>query len=215
MNGELKKAFHVNKWKGGGEETVSGKGSTLAFTAPLRPALEALFKRLDVKTLLDAPCGDFNWMNHVDLGGARYVGLDIIDEVIERNSARYARSDREFRVADITTDPLPKADLMLCRDCAFHLPFSYVWRLLENYLRSGIPHLLMTNHTNVANIDMPKPGGYQSRNFFAEPFLLPQPPREDWLVDNPEGTGHRFLCLWTSEQIAEGLSQARKDGRWA
>jgi len=214
MGSDLKNYFHINKWKGGGEETVSGKGSTLAYTAPLRPALERLFHKLGVRTLLDAPCGDFNWMNHVDLHGIRYIGLDIVDDVIAKNSSLYGRSDREFRTADITADLLPRADLMLCRDCAFHLPFSFIWRLLENFARSGTPYLLMTNHTNGGNTDLPKPGGYQSRNFLGAPFFLPRPPPEHWLIDDPEGRGNRYLCLWASDEIGGALERAKRDGRF-
>jgi hypothetical protein len=209
MSDDLKKRFHINKWKGGGEETVSGKGSTLAFTAPLRPALEALFKRLNVKTLLDAPCGDFNWMSHVNLDGIDYVGLDIIEDVIEQNRARHGGKGREFRTADITTDPLPRADLMLCRDCTFHLPLSFVWQILENFVRSGSPYLLLTQHNNATNIDMPKPGGYQPRNLLVEPFNLPRPAPENWLVDNPERKGNRHMCLWTAAEVQSALERRK------
>lgn len=213
MGSELKAQFHTSRWTGGGAETVSGKGSTLAYTAPLRPALEALLRRLEVKKLLDAPCGDFNWMNHVDLAGIRYVGLDINDEVIAENCRRYASADRQFFAADISADPLPRADLMLCRDCTFHLPFAYISRLLENFVRSGTPYLLMTNIMVGENIDLPKAGGYKARNFLITPFLLPRPAPENWLVDSPEGKGNRYLVLWTAAEIAEALERARQDGR--
>jgi hypothetical protein len=211
--GKFKSNFHVNRWKGGGTETVSGKGSTLAYTAPLRPALEALFMKLGVKTLLDAPCGDFNWMSHVNLSGIRYTGLDIIEDVIAQNIARHAREGREFRVADIRMDPLPRADLMLCRDCMFHLGFADIWRVLDNFARSGTPRILMTHHTVPANIDLPE-GGYQSRNFLEAPFFLPRPAPESWLLDNPEGRGNRYLCLWSADEIRDAVARAKAEGRF-
>jgi len=40
---------------------------------------------LQIKTLLDAPCGDGNWINKVDLSGITYIGADIVPEIIETN----------------------------------------------------------------------------------------------------------------------------------
>lgn len=60
--------------------------------------------------MLDAPCGDFNWMRFVDLGKTHYIGCDIVPEVIETNGMRYA--DREFHALDLAAEPLPNVDLI-------------------------------------------------------------------------------------------------------
>jgi hypothetical protein len=48
--------YRTNAW--GTAESVSGPGSTLAYTTHLRTALPRLVHDLGVHTLLDAPCGD-------------------------------------------------------------------------------------------------------------------------------------------------------------
>jgi hypothetical protein len=48
-------------------ESGSGTGSEVAVTAPVRDALPELLRRLGIKTMLDAPCGDWNWMRLVEL----------------------------------------------------------------------------------------------------------------------------------------------------
>jgi hypothetical protein len=202
-------------WTGGGEETVSGAGSTLAYTASLRPAFEHLLRRLGVKTLVDAGCGDFNWMSHVNLEDVHYSGFDIIAKVVRRNRLLYGSRQREFHKADVTIDPLPRADLMLCRDCVFHLPFADIWRLLDNFVRSETKHLLLTNQGNAANVDLPRPGGYKPRNFTRMPFMLPLPPLPNRIVDNPEGRANRCLYLWTWDEIRDALDEARRDGRYS
>jgi hypothetical protein len=53
--------FYSEKRWGGGE-TVSGPGSTLERTAKLRRELPILLEEIGARTLLDAPCGDFNWI---------------------------------------------------------------------------------------------------------------------------------------------------------
>ena len=45
-------------------------------------------------SLLDAPCGDFNWMRHVPLGGVSYTGADVVPELIARNRRDYGRDGR-------------------------------------------------------------------------------------------------------------------------
>src|SRR4051812_19402296 len=59
--------YRNNSW--GDPESVSGRGSTLARTEVMRKTLPILLANVRAKSLLDAPCGDFNWMQHVDLGG--------------------------------------------------------------------------------------------------------------------------------------------------
>ena len=74
--------YEENRWHNG--ESKSGLGSTLAFTKRLRVDLEALFEGLNATSLLDAPCGDFNWMRHVQLpAGCAYMGRDIVPKLIE------------------------------------------------------------------------------------------------------------------------------------
>ena len=54
------KVYRNNEWWDG-EESKSGPGSGLTQTRRLRQELPLLFKELGVRTLLDAPCGDFYW----------------------------------------------------------------------------------------------------------------------------------------------------------
>lgn len=46
----------------GDREMISGSGSDLVQTAAIARAIPELIKELKVKTMLDAPCGDFYWM---------------------------------------------------------------------------------------------------------------------------------------------------------
>ena len=55
----------TNGWQS--PESKSGGSSTLSATAAIRAALPRLLSDLGVAVLIDAPCGDFNWMRHVDL----------------------------------------------------------------------------------------------------------------------------------------------------
>src|SRR5262245_53590370 len=97
--------YRTGAW--GRSESASGPGSGVIRTHSIRADLRALLAELEVRSLLDAGCGDFNWMKEADLAGCRYVGVDVVPELIARNRAQYAGALREFRAADITRDPLP------------------------------------------------------------------------------------------------------------
>ena len=101
----------LNKW--GSKESVSGPGSTLAYTARLRAALPSLFDEFSIKTVLDAPCGDYNWMRLVKRPGVEYIGGEIVPELVDANNARYRDESTRFIHCDIVQDELPAADLWM------------------------------------------------------------------------------------------------------
>ena len=150
----FKTIYEKNLWKN--KETRSGRGSTLEFTRSLRLVLPAILKKLDTKYLLDAGCGDFNWLKEVDLGKIKYVGCDVVESLIADNVLKYKKAKRTFIVRDLTQDALPKADVILCRACLFHLSNANVVKALDNFKASGATWLLATTHPHVAwNLEIP------------------------------------------------------------
>lgn len=117
----------------GKEESVSGTESSLAQTAVLREQLPVLCRRYGVRTLLDIPCGDFNWMRAVDLDGMVYQGADVVDELIQTCRSQYATRNIQFEVMDLLEDPLPRVDLILCRDCLVHFSNKSLLLLVLNH----------------------------------------------------------------------------------
>ena len=165
--------YHKNLWQD--PESVSGRGSTLARAATIMAELPPLLKELDAATLLDAPCGDFNWMRFTELGAVKYVGADVVPALIARNRRLYGREGRTFVVLDLTKDRLPDADVILCRDCLIHLSFARIHAAVANFKKSGAKHLLCTTHESVReNIDCPD-GGWRSVNLRLPPFNFPPP----------------------------------------
>ena len=68
-------------------ESASGPGSGVRRAAMFREDLEALLRELQVGSILDAPCGDFNWLPTFALDGIDIVGVDIVPELIAANRA--------------------------------------------------------------------------------------------------------------------------------
>src|SRR5205085_11452368 len=101
MEGIFSSIYLNNSWAD--PESVSGRGSTLARTEVIRRTLPLLLASVRAKSLLDAPCGDFNWMRHVDLGGVEYIGADVVTELVARNRRRHGGKSRSFVALDLTS----------------------------------------------------------------------------------------------------------------
>lgn len=137
--------YKTNFWKG--KESLSGPGSDYEQTKYLIPEISNLIKSLDIKTILDIPCGDFNWMKKIDLSNVKYTGGDIVEELINKNKKTYGSKNISFFVIDIVNNSLQKSDLVIVRDCFVHLPNNDVMKAINNIKDSGSKYLLTTNFT--------------------------------------------------------------------
>jgi hypothetical protein len=114
-------------------------------------------------------------MATVALPGVRYTGADLVPEVVARAAAGNPHPDRRLGPLDLTTDPLPSADLLLCRDCLVHLSFADAHRALANIRRSDITYLLTTTFpTESTNLDVVT-GDWRPLNLLRPPFGFPEP----------------------------------------
>lgn len=175
-------AIHtLNGW--GSLESLSGPGSTLANTDAVRRALPRLLTDVGAKSLLDAPCGDTHWISHVDLDGIDYLGVDVVPALVNSGTGPAGGGARQFLLADIRTDPLPLADVVLCRDGLVHLSNADALAALANIRRTGAGYLLATTFPGVAaNVDIPT-GRWRPMNLAQPPFNLPTP--ADLVVEHP------------------------------
>jgi SAM-dependent methyltransferase len=181
--------FRANHWRN--VESASGFGSSLEATVQTRDALRELLDRYAITSLLDVPCGDFNWMQRVDFGGD-YCGADIVPELVARNQRLFGGDRRRFIVLDVTRDPLPTSDLIFCRDCLNHLSLDEAVLALGNIAKSGSSHAALTHHpTTIVNRPQASGFDYRPLNLRLPPFNWPEPV-EVWAEAEPGKT----LALW-------------------
>lgn len=157
------------------EESVSGPGSSLAQTVILRRKLPELLRIIHAKSLLDAPCGDFNWMKETTLPIDRYIGGDVVADLIRHHQDVFTSETREFRQLDILRDNLPTVDVILCRDCLVHFSFRRIRMAVRNFKRSGSSYLLATSFTAVPENRDIVTGGWRPLDFRLPPFNFPAP----------------------------------------
>jgi SAM-dependent methyltransferase len=197
--------YRTNLW--GAETSQSGLGSELDATSALRQELSQLLKRLAVTSLLDLPCGDFTWMAKMELNGITYLGADIVPDIIAANDARYGRTGRvEFCELDLISNPLPAADLVLCRDCLVHLSYDNIHLAIANLKRSGARWLLTTTFPEApANRDI-EDGDWRVLNLQQAPFLFPAPEVviNEGCTEADGDYADKSLALWRVSDLPGG-----------
>ena len=169
---EFTRIYEQNHWQNA--ESRSGIGSTVAATAAVRRELPGFLEALGIRTVLDAACGDYNWFRHVPLSLDQYIGVDIVEPLITANQA-YAGARVSFQRLDIRVDPLPKVDLIFCRDTLVHMSYHDIQATLRNFVLSGSPYVLMTTFPRYLNEDLRGNIIWRPLNFELPPFNLPKP----------------------------------------
>lgn len=191
-----------------GDESASGDASGTEATASIRAFLPGLIRDLRIASLIDAPCGDCHWMGLIDFCGVDdYLGIDIVAELVEQNVLRYGSAGRRFMRADVTCDPLPSADLLICRDLLIHLGDEDVLAALKNISASGIRWLLTTSFSAARNNADIVSGSFRPIALEAPPFSLSRPYRmaADTDAECRSLFPDRVIALWPVTSIRERL----------
>lgn len=170
-------------------EVLSGEGSEIEYTKTLREWLISNMSRLNVSIFVDAPCGDFNWMKCVLPSlSLNYIGLDIVPSVIKKNEETYSSKNIRFEIADICKNKLPSCDLIMVRDCLFHLSFEDIDNFLSNLAKTEYKYLLTTTHTveeEYINQNITS-GDCRAINLFSKPFNFNERKVLEYINDYPK-----------------------------
>jgi hypothetical protein len=194
--------YDINYWNS--KESFSGGGSELIQTETLINELEKITNILNIKSILDIPCGDFKWMQKANLDKINYIGADIVEKLILSNSENNReKKNITFQVINLINDPLPKSDLLFIRDCFVHLSYDDIYISINNIKSSGCKYLLTTTFTNHnINTDITT-GDWRPINLQEKPFNFPNP----LLIINEnctEGNGaykDKSMALWEVNSI--------------
>ena len=188
----------------GGEESISGPGSSLEQTSVIRQEMPKLLEELEAKSLLDAPCGDFHWMKEADLELDLYIGGDIVPDLIAQNREKYACETRKFMTLDITMQNLPQVDLILCRDCLIHLSFKHCVAAIRNFRKSRSRYLLTTTYAQLTENRDIRTGLYRPINLQAPPFDFPEPIQliNEGCTEEDGRYSDKSIGLWRLDDIS-------------
>jgi hypothetical protein len=138
--------------------------------------------------MLDIPCGDFFWLSKTNLPVSKYIGADIVEEMVLDNTRANGSPNREFIQLDLLQDLLPRSDFVLVRDCLVHLTNEQIMAALNNVLRSGSTYLGTTHFDDCDyNIKSHETDRWRPLNLTKTPFNFPDPfvKLDDSSIQNP------------------------------
>lgn len=191
----FERIYAENVW--GCSETRSGNGATRTAARPVMQFLARFFAEQRVDSLLDAGCGDANWIHEATGGLRHYFGVDIVDEMIRQNTKLHGhRRGHFFGLADVCRAPLPAVDAILCRHVLTHQPNAEIRAALANFIATGARWLIATGYNNADNPDT-SPGYWRRIDLTRAPFGLPEPA---WRVADGNGC---WLGIWSVDAIGK------------
>jgi len=105
-----------------------------------------MLNQFEIKSIFDAPCGDFNWMKEIILvNDIRYHGVDIVSNIIDSNIRKYSSQRINFSQGDLTkmtfstirSDDNERSIISsLISRCSIHYKklFNFQYQILTNNL---------------------------------------------------------------------------------
>lgn len=190
--------YRNNGWNN--KESLSGLGSTIQATQNIKKELPNVLKECQIKSIIDVPCGDFNWMKEINLTGINYRGFDIVPDLINDNQKKFSQPNIVFEQFDLIKDPLPQADLIITRDCLFHFSNKHIIRAIRNITQSKSAFLMTTTFDGLHNnSELYSDGLFRPINLQLPPYNFPVP-----LLKIPEESGlnlGKVLALWRIKDI--------------
>jgi len=176
-------AIHAsNHWREGDGESVSGSGSEISQTGVLITHLALFMNMAGIKTVVDWPCGDMNYQLPIVMMAEKYIGIDIVPDLITKNTEKFKEhTNASFEVGDIINDEIPECDLLIIRDCFVHLPVDMVFKAMANIMKSKVRYVGITTfvdrdgESEDDTVNWRKPEFWRPINMMAEPYELPCP----------------------------------------
>ena len=109
----------------------SGGGSSPEATQPYKVFLEDFIRQYQIQSIVDLGCGDWQFSEFLDFGGATYIGIDASKRVIANNQKLFTRLGVSFANLPRHHHDIPSADLLVCKDVLMHLSTKEVHDILS------------------------------------------------------------------------------------
>jgi SAM-dependent methyltransferase len=173
----FQRIYRTKSWGDNGEAFCSGSGSS-GEAAELHTAFVIKFiQDRQLKSVTDLGCGDFSVGRRiVEATGVRYTGIDVVPELIEHHKRTAGNGGISFACLDITTDPLPTADLCLIRQVLQHLSNREIAQVIANL--NGFPLTLISEDvpTHPKSFNRDKAHGPDIRSYYGSGVYVDMPP---------------------------------------
>jgi SAM-dependent methyltransferase len=151
----------------------SGSGSSAEASKPYVSFVNKFINKKKIRSVLDVGCGDGAITGYLRLGEKiKYIGIDVVEYLVLKNQDRYPMYT--FYKLNAVSDPLPKVDLILCKDVLQHLSNQHIVEILKNIGQSS-KYIIFTNddlQNNCINKDISSGPFHRTIDLSKPPFSL-------------------------------------------
>lgn len=125
----------------------SGRGShDKHIVFPYIAAVKTFFSSIGIRpSVLDIGCGDFNVGSKLSEYCSNYIACDVVPELIAYNAKKYKKLNVEFKILDLTSQEVPKVDVLLIRQVFQHLSNNDILLALQK-ISGKCRYLILTEH---------------------------------------------------------------------
>ena len=147
----MQQVYDMHLWGGKDFDFYSGDGShNIKIVEPYLHSVSTFLKSHNNSlTVCDFGCGDFNIGKQLINYTKKYIGIDIVENLIERNRTLFKAENLEFHCLNIVEDELPKADCVILRQVLQHLSNIEIQKIIKKL--SHYKYLILTEHLPVGN----------------------------------------------------------------
>jgi len=147
----MQQVYDLHLWGGKDFDFYSGDGShNIKIIEPYLHSVSTFLKSHNNSlTVCDLGCGDFNIGKQLINYTKKYIGIDIVENLIERNKTLFKAENLEFHCLNIVEDELPKTDCVILRQVLQHLSNTEIQKIIKKL--SHYKYLILTEHLPVGN----------------------------------------------------------------
>lgn len=142
----MNQIYEQHLWGGKTFDFYSGQGSHNSEI--ITPYLEAVTSFLkshnNTLSICDLGCGDFNIGKHLTRYTKKYIAIDIVEDLIERNKTKFKEDHLEFHCLDIAKDKLPNADCIILRQVLQHVSNIEIQNIVKKF--NSYKYIILTEH---------------------------------------------------------------------
>ncbi|WP_346880764.1 class I SAM-dependent methyltransferase [uncultured Algibacter sp.] len=143
--------YDMNLWGGKTSDFYSGSGShdPKIITPYINSIISFLESHNNALTICDLGCGDFNIGKRLIKYSKKYIAVDVVEGLINRNKILYKANHLEFYCLDITKDELPQADCIILRQVLQHLSNKDIKRIVNKL--AIYKYIILTEHIPIGS----------------------------------------------------------------
>ena len=142
----MEQIYDMKLWGGKEYDFYSGEGSH--HPDLVKPYLKVVAQFIQSfttpLTVCDLGCGDFNVGKELVPYTAKYIAVDIAEQLIERNKTKFSADNLEFQYLDLAEDDLPAGDCAIVRQVLQHLSNQEVHKVVTKLAK--FKYVILTEH---------------------------------------------------------------------